>query len=242
MFEGWLIFVRGLAVCKKYKNLWIFVLIPILLNILIFASLFFLGAQYLTPWFFDILHQWIGEIAPFFRYLLIGIFIYIFYLFVIYFFNTIGLMIGGYFYTLLADKLFRAEQKERGVIVDLPQPTFFQVMKYELKKFLVLAVGGLIVTLLSWLLPFAAGRFLVILVFFLAYEYFDYGFEGMRMPYKERIAWIRGNLWKFFSDGLVVYLLLSIPIIGFLICPICVVGATDIALEDMIKKSNPPTE
>lgn len=234
MLEGWLVFFRGLSVCRQRPKLWLLVIPPVLLNFLLFAGLFYLGSEYFAPFFMDILQKWIGGIPVIIRYVVMGLFIYVFYLFVVYFFNALGLLIGGFFYTVLAGSYYRdlKSQIPGGTSPSSTvHPGFVQVLRYEAIKFLVLTVGGAVVSLLSWLMPYLSPAFLFLLVLMLAFEYFDYAFEGMRLTYVERFVWIRKNLWKFFSAGLVVYLILSIPLIGFLLSPICVVGATDIVFS-----------
>jgi CysZ protein len=241
MLDGWLVLIRGFGACNRHKSLWVWVLLPLVLNLLLFAGLFYLGIHYLSPWAFGFLQSWIGDIAPFFRYLLMGILVYVFYLFVIYFFNTIGLMLGGFFYTVLAHKMFVAVQKkETGIKLSQSGPRFKQVMVYELKKFGILTLGGLLLTLLTWLLPYLSWIFLILLICLLSYEYYDYAFEGVQLPYPQRWSWIRGNFWPFFSSGLVIYLMLSIPLLGFMLCPLCVAGSTDIVIQSrMIAKPSP---
>lgn len=243
MLDGWLVFFRGLGTCQRYKGLWVLILPPIALNFLLFVGLFYLGAEYVTPSFMDVLQGWIGDIPAFVRYLVMGLFIYVFYLFIVYFFNAVGLLIGSFFYTLIAVRFFHHRARESGQGgVDVFQPRLFHILKYELIKFCVLTLGGVILSVLSWFMPYLSFVFLLILVLLLAYEYFDYGFEGLKLSYGERLTWIRKNLWKFFSAGLVVYLLLSIPLIGFLLCPICVVGATDLVYSSGSTGSRPSSQ
>ena len=244
MLEGWLIFFRGLSVCQKYPRLWLLIIPPIVLNSLLFVGLFYLGAEYFAPSFMNILQRWIGNIPAVIRYLVMGLFIYVFYLFVVYFFNALGLLIGSFFYTLLASHYFQHLKKlslaggdpAGGDTVSSSwnvavRPALSQLLRYEGMKFLVLTIGGVLLSLLGWWMPYLSFVFLAVLVLMLSYEYFDYAFEGMRMNYSQRFGWIRKNLWKFFSAGLIIYLILSVPLIGFLLSPVCVVGATDLVFS-----------
>jgi CysZ protein len=234
MLDGWLIFFRGITVCQKHKRVWWFVLPPILLNFFLFIGLFYLGAEYLTPAFLDVLQSWIGDIPAFFRYLVMGLFIYVFYLFVVYFFNALGLLVGSLFYTIMAARYVRILQREGQIphegTVEVFQPNLLKILKYEVVKFALITVGGGVFTLLSWLMPYLSFVFLIALILLLSFEYFDYAFEGLNLSYGERVDWMRKSAWTFFSSGLVVYLILSIPLLGFVLSPICVVGATDLVV------------
>ncbi len=240
MLSGWLVLVRGVVVCKQHKRLWIPVLIPVLLNFLIFIALFYVGGHYITPWFFDFLQSMVGELPVFVKYLVMGLFIYIFYLFAVFFFSSFGLMIGGFFYTVLASRVVEVLMAESGHRLTVTVAPFWAIMWYEFRKFLVLVCGGIIVTTLSWLVPVLSWLFLACLVAFVAYEYFDYGFEALHMSYGERWRWVRTRIWSFFSAGLVVYLILSIPLFGFMLCPFCVVGSTELLLTKQLQRP-PPT-
>jgi CysZ protein len=224
---------RAFGTIQRSTGLWMYILAPILINIIVGAALY---AGLLVTGFAQIeaiiggLPEWAQGIAGLLRVLLaILLFIAVGYLLV-----RFGVVLGSPFYGQLSERLEyqltgSAPPAEPlslvGVLHDISRS-----LLYELKKFaLVLAIG--LPLLLLGFLP-VVGQIAGLLgqialgALITCLDFIDSPLERRRLRFREKLATIRQALPATAGFGLICLGLVSIPLINLLAIPLCVVAGT----------------
>ncbi|MDJ0807893.1 MAG: sulfate transporter CysZ [Gammaproteobacteria bacterium] len=222
--------IRGLKLIGK-PGLRPFVLIPLLVNILVFSLLIWLGIDQfegLMDRFLPSDESWLAWL----RWLLWPLFAIAILLIVFFSFTVIANLIASPFNGLLAEKV------ELYLGGRLPQQTggLTQLMKdilpsilSELRKLIYFAIRALpllILFLIPGLNIFAPILWLAFSAWFLALEYGDYPMANHGLAFKEqhrRLKQVRLSAMAF-GGGLT--LMMMVPILNFVAMPAAVAGAT----------------
>lgn len=231
--------LRGLQLIMR-PGLRRFVLIPILINIIIFSLLTWLGVSQFES-FMDYLlpeDSWLAYI----RWLLWPLFVLALLLVIIYTFTTLANLIGGPFNGLLA------EQVERVLSGQEPEQNTGSVWKEilpallsELRKlgyFLLRAVPLLLLFIIPVVNVAAPFIWLAFNAWFLALEYADYpmGNHGLKFP--EQHARLKRVRLTSLGFGGGATLLTMIPVLNFIAMPAAVAGATVLWHEEFRNSDN----
>jgi CysZ protein len=220
-----------------------FVLVPLLVNILIFAGAFWFLFSSITAW----IDGYIAELPDFLSWLS-----YLFWPFLIvsilfgfsFLFSVIANLIAAPFNGLLAEKtenlLTNTKINDAGLsdlIKDLPR-----ILKRELQKLGYFLPRMLICGLLYFIPGF--GQIVAPFIWFvfagwmMAIQYADFPFDNHKIPFKSMKNALAKRMGKNLTFGMLISFLTTIPVINFIIMPVAVCGATafwvDIYKEELL--------
>lgn len=231
-FAGASYVYRGFGLLR-YQGLRRFVLLPLLVNVLVFGG----G----TWWGFSALESWLDHALPgwlaWAQFILLPLFTLTALIVMFYTFTLLATLIASPFNSLLSEKI---ERRLAGEIPD-SKVSLFGVMKEtgkavasESRKLLYMAawvVPLLILFLipgLNLLAPFLWGMFGA---WMLAFAYIDYpmGNHGMTFPDEKRF--LKKNRGLALGFGSAMLLMTFIPVLNFLAMPAGVAGATLLWVE-----------
>jgi len=215
----------------SHPKLRFFVLIPLLINIVIFASAFGFLFSAIMDWvdsYIAGLPDWLSWLSylfwPFLIFSILVSFSFIF--------STVANLIAAPFNGLLAEK---TEQLLTGkainddgfmdLLKDLPRIFKRELQKwaYFLPRLFVCAVLFFIPAVGQTVAPFIwfvfAGWMMVI-------QYADFPFDNHKIPFAEMKTALAGRWGKSLTFGMLISFFTTLPIINFVIMPIAVCGAT----------------
>ena len=224
---------RALAVLNRAPQLWRYVLIPILVNIVVgvtvYLGLLLLGLRTIDG-FVGGLPGWAAALGALLRVLLvIALLLATGFVLV-----RFGVVLGSPWYARLSEDLERirtgwappAEPLSIGGIVrDLARSLLF-----ELKKLLLVVVVGLALLLLN-LVPgagtaIATGGWIALGATIAWLDFLESPLERRRMRFRARLGLLRRSLPASAGFGLVCLGLTSIPFVNLLAIPLCVAAGT----------------
>lgn len=222
--------IRG-AKMLGHKNLRLFVIIPLLVNILIFGSLVGVGLNFIDTQI-DSLMGWVPEWLSFIEWILWPLIVVAFSLMTGYLFTALALVIASPFNALLAEK---AEELITGRPVDsleglgaallaVPRGVLREIYKlmYYLPMFAFVLIMTFIpvINAISPVLWFALGAWMMSL------QFIDYPMDNHQLSFADVKEAVRSRRMSSLGFGGVVALCASIPIVNFFVVPSAVVGAT----------------
>ncbi|MFM2482881.1 sulfate transporter CysZ [Celerinatantimonas sp. YJH-8] len=243
-------FFRGWQLITK-PGLRLFVIVPLLVNSVLFAGAFYWLFQQLSIW----IPHWLSYLPSFLHWLewliwptavLSIIFIFSF------LFASIGNWIAAPFNGLLSERtelLLTGQPLPDGqlieLITDLPR-----VLRREWQKLCYWLPRAIILLCAFWL-PLV-GQTIVPLLWFvfsawmMAIQYIDYPFDNHKIafrPMREQLSRGRGRNWTF---GALVTIVTGIPFINWLVMPAAICGATALWVDhyrkDYLQNSAPHLE
>ena len=241
----------------RKPNLWGYLLVPILLNIviaiLLYAGLLFFGwdflgqvLNYLSNWLDNLqanLPAWLG----FLDYLIVGLsfllrFILVIVLSIVTGFLLVqfGTLLGAPWYGKLSEKLEeirtgRLEVVEVGAVRDI-----WRAIAFELKK-LVLTITIGIPLLLCNLIPgfgtiIASVGSLTLTATIVCLDFFDGFLERRRLRFRAKLKIVWGSLPASGSFSLICLFLISIPLLNLFTVPLCVASGTLFCCDRVLPK------
>ena len=221
---------QGLSLMLS-PGLRLFVLLPLLINLVLFIGLIVLAVQQFSQWvdyFMPSLPDWLA----FLEYLLWPLFVALVLLIVFFTFTLLANLIAAPFNGFLAEKV---EVVVRG---EDPFPTFSwgelaamvpRTLGRELRKlayFLPRALALLILSLIPGVNVLAAPLWLLFGIWMMAVQYIDYPADNNKMSWPDMLAWLRKKRWQSLGFGGATYLALLVPGLNILMMPAAVAGAT----------------
>lgn len=229
--------LRG-AKMLSHKSLRLFVIIPLLINIVIFGSLIGVTISYLnelmSSWM-AMIPQWLGFIE-WILWPLIGITLS---LVTGYAFTTVALVIASPFNALLAEK---AEELITGRPVDsleglgaallaIPRGVIRELLKllYYIPMFLLVLILSF-VPLVNAIAPFL---WLLLGAWMMSLQFLDYPMDNHQLSFTEVKKAARFRRLSSLGFGAGVAVCAGIPIVNFFIIPSAVVGATLMWCEEL---------
>lgn len=229
--------LRG-AKMLNHKSLRLFVIIPLVINILIFGSLIGFTVSYLS----ELMSSWLGRIPEWLGFIewilwpLIGIGVS---LMTGYAFTAIALLIASPFNALLAEK---AEELITGKPVDSLEGLGAALLAIprsivrELLKLLYYTPMFLFVLLLSFIpglnlvSPFL---WLLLGAWMMSLQFLDYPMDNHQLSFSDVKEAARYRRLSTLGFGAAVALCASIPVVNFFVIPSAVVGATLMWCEEL---------
>lgn len=222
--------LKGLSLLRHPK-LRIFVLIPLCINILIFAFAFWFLLSSLMQWI-DSYMSTLPNFINWLSYVIWPILILSILFSFSFFFVTLANLIAAPFNGLLAEKsemlLMDSNVSEGGwisILKDCPR-----IFKREYQKWLYF-IPRILACLLLFFIP-VIGQTIAPIVWFvfagwmMAIQYADYPFDNHRVPFEDMRAILAGRLSKNLTFGMVISVSTTLPILNFIIMPIAVCAAT----------------
>ena len=219
-----------------------FVIIPLLINIVLFGGLIWYGAteiKTLIEWLISFLPGWLAWL----RWLLWPMFALIAMLIVFYLFTPVANLIGAPFNSLLAEKLEvqltgRPLPNEKGLrsLISDTSSAFINELK-KLAYLVLWAIPLLILFLIPGVNVIAPFIWFVFSAWMLALEYCDYPMGNHSLLFREERRLLRQHRQLALGFGGAVMLMSAIPVLNFLAMPVAVAGATAMWVEQLQAKS-----
>ncbi len=212
-----------------------FVLIPLVINILIFGALIGIGFSYMSDlmdWMLSRIPAWL-DFIEWILWPLIGITVS---LITGYLFTTVALIIASPFNALLAEKaeelitgrrVDSLEGAGRGPAGSTPRRA---AGNPKLLYYLPMAV---LVLLLSFIPGVGAVAWLLLGAWMMSIQFVDYPMDNHQLSFAEVKAAVRSRRLSSMGFGGVVALCTSIPLVNFFVVPAAVVGATLLWCEEL---------
>jgi len=236
-------FIRGLSLINQ-KGIRQFVLIPLIVNIIIFGLLISYGYQQfaeLLDWMMPSEDSWLSWLN-WLRWFLIPIFISVAAVSVFFLFTILANFIGAPFNSLLAEAV---ERKLNGD-TNLTSSTFSEIlasiipsMISELKKvlyYLIISSPFIIIFIIAFFIPLlnivASIAWLLVTAWILSVQYSDYPFDNHQIEFASLRQRLGKKRFMSFGFGGATMLMMAIPILNFIVMPTAVAGATVMALEE----------
>ena len=209
----------------------LFVLLPLLINLVLFVGLIYFAGHQFNLWV-EALMPSLPSWLSFLNYVLWPLFVVLVALMVFFTFTMLANIIAAPFNGFLSEKV---EAVVRGV--DNSPPFSWaelaamvpRTLARELRKlgyFLPRAIALLILSFIPVLNLIAAPLWLLFGIWMMAIQYIDYPADNHKLGWNEMLAWLREKRWQSMSFGGIVYLVLLIPVVNILMMPAAVAGAT----------------
>jgi len=224
----------------RHPQLRIFVLIPLLINVLIFASAFWFLFSSITTWI-ETYMQELPTFLSWLSYILWPIIIFTILFSFSFIFSTIANLIAAPFNGLLAEKteilLTNSKINDDGwqdIFKDLPR-----ILKRECQKWLYF-LPRMLGCLILFFVP-VIGQTIAPIVWFIfagwmmAIQYADYPFDNHKVSFVMMRKTLATRFGKNITFGMIISFCTTIPLVNFIIMPIAVCGATA-AWVDIYKK------
>ena len=233
----------------KKNKLWIFVVFPGLINIILFASTFFIGWHYsniLTEWLLEFLNiesnineslSFINSIVQWIFLVLLRILFFFFYLYI---YKYIVLIIMAPVMAYLSERVetiltgrvytFNLQQFISDVIRGITLAIRNLLIEFAI-LFLLFILSN--IPIIGWIAPILI---LIVECYFFGFAMLDYSNERKRLNIKESTSLIYKHKGLAIGNGMVFYLLMLVPVIGLMIGPSYGVIASTIAANKLNKK------
>ena len=226
-----------------HPKLRVFVLFPLLINILIFAGAFWFLFSSITDWI-DSYIAGLPDFLSWLSYLFWPILIVSILFAFSFLFSTVANLIAAPFNGLLAEKteyLLTNSQISGGnfsdLIKDLPR-----IFKRELQK-LAYFIPRMLFCGILFFIP-VVGQTVAPFIWFvfagwmMAIQYADFPFDNHKISFKSMKNALAKRLGKNLTFGMLISFFTTLPIVNFIIMPVAVCGATafwvDIYKEEML--------
>lgn len=228
--QGFSYFREALPLLLR-PGLRLFVILPLLVNLLVFGGLIVFALQL----FNDTLAHLMGSVPDWLSWLdwlLWPLFVVLMLLTVFFTFSLLANLIAAPFNGFLAEKI---EVVLRGRD-DFPPFSLQELAAMvprtvgrELRKlayFLPRAIPLLLLTFIPLINLVAIPLWLLFGVWMLAIQYVDYPADNNKLSWPDMLAWLREKRWQSLGFGGTVYLALLVPFANILVMPAAVAGAT----------------
>ncbi|HHI76337.1 MAG TPA: sulfate transporter CysZ [Gammaproteobacteria bacterium] len=236
LIEGLLLPLQGLRLVFRpgFRR---YVMVPLLLNILVFGLLAWLGSHYFEGFMNHYLPEdsWWGYLRP----LAWLVFALAYAMMLFYGFTVLANLIASPFNSLLAAKIEehltgeRPAGAEAGLLASI-----WPAVSAELGKLLYMStrmIPLLVLLLVSLLIPglnlVATALWLLAGFWFLTLEYMDYPMANHDLPPRQQRRLLRQRRWKSLAFGAGITLLMLV--LGFVAMPASVAGATLYWVRDL---------
>lgn len=235
---------RALAMIRRHRELWGFVVVPIGVNLLVgvalYAGLYLAGLSQI-----DRISQAGGGMAGAIELLARALYIIVLAIVVGWLMVRFGVVLGAPWYGQLAARLEAiicgtsepaSKLSLAGVAYDI-----WRALQFELKK-LLLTLAILLPSLLLNVIPLAGTALATAVSLALGatvacLDFFDAPLERRRLRFRQKLAVVRRNLPASASFGLLAAFLVAIPLLNLLAIPLCVTAGTMLVLERDFRES-----
>lgn len=227
LFQGFSYVFKGLSLIIQ-PNIRPFVLVPLVINSVLFAGGIWLAKVQLDYWMAHLLPNWLSWL----EWVLWPVFTLLIFFVVFYVFTIVANILAAPFNAVLAE---RVEARLKG----LPVPAFagykslpalvIRTFRSELSKLWYMGkwfVLLLLITLIPGINVIAPVAWTVFGAWMLAIEYADYPMGNHNLFFKDELATLRQFRAEALGFGWLLSVLTSIPVLNFLSMPVGVAGAT----------------
>ncbi|MDX1538212.1 sulfate transporter CysZ [Arsukibacterium sp.] len=233
-------FFQGAALMGT-KGLKRFVLIPLLINLLLFSAAFYLLMQQIQAMIAAMQH-YLPAWLHWLEYLLIPLGVFSLVIGLAYSFTMVANFIAAPFNGLLSEKVEAHLTGKplpsvgfRGFINDIPRMLGreWQKLRYALPRAIVVFVLFLFLPVVGPVLWFLFTSWL------LAIQYLDYPFDNHRIDFAVMRGQLRRQPASSFSFGIMVNFACMIPLFNLFVMPIAVCGATAMWVDKLALQNDP---
>lgn len=235
--------VRGFELAFE-KGVRRYVIIPLLINILLFSAAITATFHYSSQWVQQLL-AWLPAYLVWLELLLWPLIIIAVVLVFALTFTSVANIIASPFNSLLAEKveykLTKIQPVDGGVagmLKDLPRiiGREFQKIIYFLPRALGFGLLFLFVPIIGQVLWFLFSGWMMTI------QYADYPFDNHKVPFRTMRAELRQRSGKSLTFGCTVAFLASIPIVNLVMIPVAVCGATAMWVDHIRYELMPDSE
>lgn len=218
-------FLQGLRMILLPQLRW-FVLIPLLINILVFTGMIYWASGYFSLWL-EQMTGWLPQWLAFLQYLLWPLFFLALAAIMFFTFTIIGNFIAAPFNALLAEKVQRMQGAE------LPEQQLSDWLAIvpksiarELRKLLYYLPRAILLLLLSFVPILGFALWFLFNGWMMAIQYCDYAADNRGISFADMQSRLRSKLSTCWPFGAVVNLAMLIPLVNLLIIPAAVAGGS----------------
>lgn len=224
-------FFQGFELIKT-KGIKRFVLVPLIINIILFVSAFYFLLDFIqqsVEYIINLVPQWMGFVKDVLAYILWPLAIITVLLIFALIFGTLANWIAAPFNGFLSEKVERylsgEEMGDEGIIdalKDAPRTISREFSK--LGYFVPRAIGFL---LIFFLVPiFGQVIWFLFTAWMMAVQYVDYPFDNHKADFRLTRDTLRQDKSRAFSFGVMVNIFSFIPVLNFVVMPVSICGAT----------------
>lgn len=215
-----------------------YVLIPLLINVLMFGGLLYFA----VGWIEELINYLLGYLPEFLdwlRYILWPLFAIVSTLAVFYSFSIVANLIGAPFNDLLAAAVEReltgqatADDSDWHTLIKELIPNLLSELR-KLWHFVLWAIPLVILFLIPGINLIAPFLWAAFSAWMLAFEYLGYPMANHKLLFNEQRAELRRRRWLSLSFGGATLVGTMIPFVNFLVMPTAVAGATALWVKEM---------
>ena len=239
---------RALGVFFRNPNLWQYLVIPILINVLVgiflYVSLVFVGFELVEDLVVNLSHQLDNLIAnlpqwlSFLEYLIIGLgwlirllLIIAILLFTGFILMQFGVLLGAPWYGQLSEKLEKLRTGNLQIVEVGFVRDIWRAILFELKKILLVLIVSMPLFLVNFLFPgigslFATIGGICLTSTIVCLDFLDSPLERRRLRFRDKLGIVWKSLPASASFSLVCLGLISIPFLNLFTIPLCVASGT----------------
>lgn len=233
-FRGFFAPIRAIKLILSSKKLMSLSLVPLIINIALYIAFFYYGTEFIQTYSFKLLTShtatwpaWAQSVASFGIRLASWVLL-----------TLVAVVIFTFVSTIVAAPFNDAIAKQTLKLIEVRefeiQSTIAQTMRLEVKRTIVLLLGG-ITALFLGIIPFLQLPALALGALLVSFEFFGY-------PLAQKTKSLR-NVWRFtFNNFLVslgfgsfLLLMMAIPFASIVYIPLAVVGASILVAETLTK-------
>jgi CysZ protein len=209
----------------------LFVIIPLLINIVIFGSLISIGFSYLTELMDSMLSK-LPEWLDFIEWILWPLIFITVSLITGYLFTAVALIIASPFNSLLAEKAeelitgreVASLEGIRAALMEIPRAIVREIVK--LLYYVPMAAFVLLLTFIPGLNAISPVLWFLLGAWMMSIQFVDYPMDNHQLGFADVKEAVRSRRLSSMGFGGLVALCTSIPIVNFFVVPAAVVGAT----------------
>ncbi len=216
-----------------------FVVVPLLVNLLVFSGATWLAVTQLDYWMTQLLPSWLNWL----EWLLWPMIAVLFFFIIFYTFTLLANLIAAPFNAILAERI---ENRLNGLAVPAFQsyktlPSIVaRTFRSELSKLWYMAKWLMLVLILSIIFMFIPGMAIIVPILWtlfgawmLAIEYIDYPMGNHELYFDEELRSLKKYPSHALSFGWLISLMTTIPVLNFLAMPVGVAGATTMWVDKL---------
>ena len=227
---------RGLKMLVE-PGLRAFVLVPLLINTLIFAFAIYALVSNFSAWVDALIKLWLPDWGwlEYLVFLLWPLFAVLLVLLVYYGFSVIANIIAAPFNGILAE---RVEQRARGAILSEPPSLWRMVPRAIVRELAKLAyfIPRLVLLFIIGFIPLinlaTPVLWFIFSAWMMAIQYIDYPMDNNGVSFKQMKGLLGQRRWSALGFGSVVQLGMLVPLLNLILMPAAVIGATLFWVEE----------
>jgi len=217
-----------------------YVVIPLVINIILFASVIYFGADKIDGLFEQYLPNWLAWL----EFILWPLIVIASLLVVFFTFTLVANIIGGPFNGVLSEKIEEhlTQQKinSNESYLNLLRDAGMGISN-EVRKLIYIAIRViplLILSLIPGLNLIAPILWIIFGSWVFVIEYLDYPMGNHKLSFKQQIALLKNNRFLCLGFGLVLLFMTITPILNFFSMPVGVAAATSLWVKDFNKDTS----